>query len=361
MSLKILHVATTPLGYDGVTNVILSYLDNIDIEQDILATRGVNPEMKKKIEKRSNLLFEIPYRNNHPLKYIKEMIKLNRREDYDIVHIHGNSGTMVVDLLAAKLSGVPSRIVHSHNTTTNYKYVHKLLKPLLSVLATEHLACSEEAGEWAFNNDFTVIKNGIKTDDFIFNQEQRSIYRKSLGLNNDFVIGHVGHMSYQKNQEFLLDIFQEILKKDPNSKLVLVGDGKNKDNLIEKSKIIGVHSKTLFVGRRDDVNNIMQAFDVFVLPSRYEGLGIVNIEAQASGLKCFVSDRVPKEAKISNNIEYLSLSESPKKWAEKIIDNIDYERLNMKEVVYDVGYDIKQSTEKLKKIYIKNNTGYEIK
>ncbi|OCA84623.1 glycosyltransferase family 1 protein [Bacillus sp. FJAT-27986] len=354
-SVKVLVVATTTLGFNGITNVILNYYEHIDrhkVHFDVVLTRGAMDWVVNKIKSYGGDIYEMPCRDKKPLTYIRKLKKLILDNNYSVVHVHGNSGTMAIDIYAAKIAKTKVRIAHSHNTTGNYKIVHKLLKPLLNSNRTHALACSDLAGKWAFNNNFEVIKNGIDTTRFIYNQEIRDRYRKNLDLENCFVIGHIGHMSYQKNHEFLIDIFFRVYKNNKNARLLLIGDGKNREMIESQINDLSLSEAVIMLGKRDDVSSLLQAMDVFLLPSRHEGLGIVNIEAQATGLKCVVADTIPQEAKVSENIHFLSLNSPIEDWTDLILSFEEgYVRKNSSQLIIDNGYDIRQVVRRLESIY----------
>ena len=224
---------------------------------------------------------------------------------------------------------------------------------LLNKYANLKFACGEAAGKWLFgnSNDVYVIKNGIQVKDFLFSEEIRNKVRTELKIQDKFVVGNVARFNLQKNHLFLLDIFNCIAKKKKNAVLLLVGDGEEKDNILKKSNELGILDKVIFLGIRKDVCNILQAVDVFVFPSLYEGLPVSLIEAQASGLKMYISDTITREVNVTNSIEYLSLSESAETWAD-IICSSDYTRNCDISGIKENGYDAIDSAKKLEKMYL---------
>ena len=197
--------------------------------------------------------------------------------------------------------------------------------------ANLQLACSKEAGEWLFGNtQFIVLNNGIDVSKYVFNQNIREEYRKILGFSDELVLGHVGRFSNQKNHNFLIDIFYEIIKINKKSKLILIGTGELENEIKEKVESLSLKEKVIFLGARADVNKIMQAMDVFILPSLFEGLPVVGVEAQASGLPCIISDTVSKDVKITDSVLQISLSLPPEEWGKKLIDFYEtFERKDM--------------------------------
>ena len=234
---KVLVITTVDLGFNGVTSVIMNYYRNIDrnsISFDFISGRKVQEEIRSEIEGLGGQIYDVPSRDKKPLSYVKAVKNIIRNNKYKIVHIHGNSGTVYLDVHIAKIEKVPVRIVHSHNSTCSHKIIHKLLKPLLNREMTHGFACSELAGNWLFNKKYTVLNNGIDIEKFIFNNNLRDEYRKKLNLENKFILGHIGHFSYQKNHNYLLDVFNEVHKKNNNAHLVLVGDGKLRSEIEKK-------------------------------------------------------------------------------------------------------------------------------
>ena len=259
--------------------------------------------------------------------------------------------------------GILIRIAHSHNTdfqTKNKfkKAVGNYFKKKLVFYATDYFACSKLAGEWLFGDKivtspkFKVIHNGVDLKKYAFNSKIRNEIRNLYKISeNEIVIGHVGRFTEQKNHVFLIDIFNEYHKINSNSRLLLVGTGILEENVKEKVEDLKIADKVIFAGFRSDVNNYMQAMDLFVLPSKFEGLGLVLIEAQASGLPCFTSkDVVPKEAQVSDLLTYIRLSSNAKKWA-NIINKSSFNRKDVAKEIKDSGYDINEAALELEKFY----------
>ena len=226
-----------------------------------------------------------PYQ--HPLRYRKELVRLFHEEHWPIVHSHINT-LSVFPLSAAKKAGVPVRIAHSHSTMGKGEFAKNLMKlalrPLSNLYPTECFACSEYAGKWLFGRDadFTVIPNAIELEKFHFDPVLRQETRKELGIADGmFLIGHVGRFMPQKNQAFLVDVLAELLPQKPDTILAFVGDGPDRPDVQQHAQELGIGDHILFLGQRTDVNHLYQAFDAFCLPSRYEGLGMVAIEARS--------------------------------------------------------------------------------
>ena len=234
-----------------------------------------------------------------------------------------------------------------------------MFKPLLKKYATDYFACSKLAGEWLFgkenveNGKVKIIHNAVDYQKFKMNEEVRNSIRKELNIEDKLVIGHVGRFTNQKNHTFLIDIFNEIHKKNSNSVLMLVGIGEKEDEIKEKVKKLEIEQNVLFMGFQDNVNELMWAMDVFLMPSLYEGLPVVGVEAQATGMPCFMSkDVVTDEVKITEGVKFISLNETAEKWAEEIL-NSDLERKDTRDDLKKAGYFIDDMAGELADFYKK--------
>lgn len=263
----------------------------------------------------------LPSRKKTPLKHLLALRGLVKEENYDIVHLNCNSATSTLDLLAIG-NCAKRRITHVHTTQSQYPVVHKLLKPLFNRLYTDAIACTEDAGEWLYTRPYTVLNNAIDLDKFAYNESVRNQLRQEYGItDDDFVIGHVGKMySTQKNQEYLISIFPEIQKKIPNAKLVLVGGGTRLEEYQCKAREMNLEDRIIFTGFHSNINDYVQMFDVFCFPSRFEGLGMAAVEAQASGLPAILSDQIPSDAAMTSNTTICGIdSENAKDWVSAIL------------------------------------------
>jgi glycosyltransferase involved in cell wall biosynthesis len=287
-------------------------------------------------------LFEIPFRKSNTIRYLRKLTQIIKTEKYDIVHAHGNSCTLAIELLAAKMGGCKVRIAHSHNTTCEHMRVHKLLRPIFEIACKGRFACGEEAGKWLFHRKpFTIIRNGIDLGMYERNEEIRSNTRTKLGvLDHEILLGHVGLFNYQKNHEFLIDVLEDLCKQEDKFKLVCIGEGENKNNIEAMVKRKGLEDEISFTGNVGNVSDYLQAMDCFLLPSRYEGLPYVLIEAQAAGLQCFVSDKVSKEANVSQNIGFIPLEISL--WCNEIKLST-FERKNDRDRLVEIDFDIREN------------------
>lgn len=348
----------------GVESVVMNYYRTIDkgkVQFDFIVDEDSTYIPTNEIESMGGRVIIVPpYQKIH--SYIKRLKEIFIKNEYKIVHSHLNT-LSIFPLYAAKMANVSVRIAHSHSTSNKKEWkkniLKNILKPFSKVNATHYFCCSELAGRWLFGdkayNDGKVklINNAINVDKFIYNEEIRIKIRKQMDLEDKFVIGHIGRFMFQKNHDFLIDIFNEVNKVYDNAFLVLIGEGELGNSIKQKVNELGLDKKVKFLGVRDDVNNIMQIMDVFVFPSRYEGLGMVVIEAQAAGLKTIVSEQIPEEAKVTELLEYCNLKQTAKQWASTILKYKNgYFRENTYKQIRSSGYDIKKVSKNLEELYI---------
>lgn len=326
-----------------------------NIYDEMLKNVEINEILKKKCDNPFIRMFNTIIR-------FKKMIK---NKKIDVIHINIYNGVGMIYAYMARKVGIKNIIVHAHNNGIDddklkIKFIlHKVCKTIFSKYADNYIACSEEAAEFCYNipsgKEITIINNGIDIEKFKYNTSIREKYRKDFNLENNFVIGNVARLVEQKNPEFLIDIFIELKKIKPESKLLLVGSGVLEDKIKLKIKKMKIEKDVLILSERNDINNILQIFDIFCLPSKYEGLGIVTIEAQACGVKCVISDKVPNVVKITPNIISIPLKKDAKEWARKILDFESTPlKKDMSNYIKKSGYEIKENTNKIEKIYLEN-------
>jgi len=358
--IKILVVSTVGLGMYGITNSIMNYyraLNKSELQIDFLAPNEIPDNLKEEIKNNGGTLYEKVKRKHHCISYMWRLSKILKEGQYDIIHVHGNSRTLAVEMFIAKRSKVKVRIAHCHNSTCKHKLLHKLLKHVFDNSYTHGFACSKKAGLWLFGDKpFTVINNAIPITKFLYNEAIRDSFRKKLNMENNKIVGHVGHFSFQKNQEFLINLFADMYKRDPSYRLLLVGDGGLKNKNKKQVKKLGLDSVVRFCRETVDVYKLMQAMDIFVFPSRFEGLGMVVVEAQTAGMPCVVSDAVPTDAKITENVEFLSLADQRDAWVNKIMEFGWLDRKESaeqsRELVQNSIYNIENEAIKLKNLYV---------
>ena len=353
--IKVLVIESTTFGYDGITNVIVNYYkyqDHNRIQMDLVTINEISSNFDSVLKQYHSQNYILPYRNSNPIEYVINLTNIIKRGKYQIVHVHGCSATMAVEMLAAKLAGVKIRIAHSHNTKCDHIRIDKMLRPFFSKFCNIGFACSKEAGEWLFpNKDFSIITNGIDLEKYQFNNAVRDDMRIRNNLKDTFVIGHIGRFSKQKNHDKLVDIFSEISKDIPNTKLVLIGDGELREEVqerVQKQKL-----NVLFVGLSDEVEKWLQAMDIVIFPSLFEGIPLGLVEAQAAGLPCVLSDTISSDIAITDLVEFVKLDASARKWADvarSFQNRYDrYERNEyVKQQIREAHFDIKANCEELK-------------
>ncbi len=285
-------------------------------------------------------------------------------KDYSALHCHSVDNGYFL-LKYAKKNNIQKRIIHARTTSygnLSFQRIRDFLKSKSIKLATDYFGCSIEALEWLKNgkldNRCVVINNGIKLNNFRYSDEDRKKLRRHLGIENELVIGHVGRFSYAKNHAFLLKVFSEVIKRIPNSKLLLLGDGELKEEIEQTIYSLNLEHNVIILGYKDNVNEYLNVMDIFVFPSHYEGFGTVLVEAQASGLYCIVSDTVPRATNVTGNIDYLSLESTAIEWAEIIIGkySISIKSLELRSEyasrLLDTDFDFRQVVRNLEEIYI---------
>ena len=346
----------TDMNYGGVEMVVMNYyryIDKTKVQFDFFALEGSTIPQKKEIESLGGRVFVVP-KYTHLIRYEKAIIKLFKENRYKIVHSHMNT-LSVFSLLGAKVAGVPNRILHNHSTAgkgeTKKNIMKYALRPFAKLFPTELCACSKLAGNWIYGKGtkFKVFNNAIDLDKYKYDDKKRESLRAELGLEGKKVIGHIGRFCYQKNHDFLIDIFNEVLKVEKDASLMLIGEGELEQEVKDKVKKLGIEDRVLFMGKRPDAYRYYQAMDLFLLPSRYEGLPVVGVEAQACGLPCVFSDCVTDEAKFLNSTVYVS--GGIEEYVEKVVEGLKAERKDTSEEMRKVGFDIKTEAGKLLKLY----------
>ena len=343
----------------GLENMLMNYYRHIDRERiqfDFLTHRDCEGAYDSEIRELGGNIYRAPRLYPQNLKKYSQFMRafFNEHSEYKIIHSHIDAMSYFV-LSSAKQNKVPVRIAHSHSSKLEMDYKLPIkyfgLKKIPCV-ATEFCACGEKAGKFMFpDSNFNIIKNAIDLTKFRYDPRIRSDVRNALGLDGKFVIGHVGRYCKIKNQMFLLDAFAEVKKNKPESILLLVGKGPDEQMIRNKISKLGLENSVMMLIDRSDVDRLYQAFDVFVLPSLFEGVPVVGIETQASGLPCIVSDRISDEILITNNIQSIPIKSPAIEWANKIL-NCNLKRNDRaRQELSNAGYDIETEAKKLQDWY----------
>ena len=362
--IRILHMIGS-LNIGGSQAMVMNLYRNIDrnkIQFDFIIDHPDERHFADEVKALGGKIYVMPGVKMTNIRQIRKAWDTFFKEhtEYKILHSHVRSYASIY-LPIAKKNQVFT-VIHSHSTA-NGKGIEAIIKSVLQYplryQADYYMACSDKAGRWLFgkrillSDKYKMFPNAIDGKRYVYNEQIRNNLRKKLGLKDEFVIGHVGRMTGAKNHVFLLDVFFEYHKQNNNSRLLLVGDGEEKSKIEEKCRKYHIEDSVIMVGNQSNVCDYYQAMDFFVFPSVWEGLGMVLIEAQASGLCCVASDTIPKETNIgSGKIMYLSLLESAKKWAETISDVQISDRTDQLKYVKKSGYDITDNAKKMEEFYL---------
>lgn len=360
MPIRVLQVVSY-MQRGGLETMLMNYYRNIDrskVQFDFIVHRDFEADYDREIIELGGKIYRLPVLNPFGLGYLKKLDRFYKEHpEYRIVHSHLDC-LAGIPLKYAKKNHVPIRIAHAHNSnqTKNLKYPLKLFcRENITKNATHLFACGIDAGKWMFKGTpFDVLHNAIDAEKYIYDEKTRERIRSEFGFDdNALIIGHVGRFMPQKNHKFILDIFAEVLEKRPDSFLLLIGDGNLKEEAQEKAVHLGIDKNVIFAGVRSDVPELLQAMDVFLLPSMYEGLSLVSVEAQAAGLPCLISDQVPMECEmIKGLIKQISLEDSAEYWADRLLEFARTNRENTYAGIKEAGYDIVDNAKRLEAFYI---------
>lgn len=358
MQQRVLHVLNG-LGTGGIEKYILDLFQQIDPKKyvfDFLLRKKANMHEQLISSLGGRVYYVSPYPEKKKQNYKDVDQFFHSHKEYNIVHIHMNSLEYITILKLAKKHHIPNIILHSHNSsrvTLKARSLHYRNRFLTRNYPTERLACSDKAANWMFGDQsYMFVSNGINTEQFKFNQTYRDEIRKELSLGDKYVWGHVGRLSEIKNQKFVIDLFNRQLSTNPNSMLILVGEGRDEKYLKEYVESNNLSKRVLFLGVRNDVNKLLSAMDVMVFPSLAEGFPISIIEAQCSGLKCILSDTITSQVAITDKVEFLSLNDEMSVWNNKINQPPSKsDRTYYYSLVRTAGFDIKETSKRIENFY----------
>ena len=362
-------VLDTVMDRGGAEAMIMNYMRNINrdiIKFDFLTNRDYRAAYEDEIESLGGKVYHMcpmyPGKFHRYKKEVREFLK--EHPEYKIIHSNLEERSYL-PLKVAKKMGVPVRISHSHNRPLGVNpklIVRYYFRFMLKFYNTHMFACGEEAGDWLYGkknrNNVIIMNNAVDANQYRYNPKVSKKMKKQLGIEGKKVIGHVGRFFPQKNHGFLIDIFNEIHKKDKDTVLLLVGGGELddalKNQIKEKVRNLGLEDAVQFLGVREDVDRIVQTFDVFLLPSLFEGLPVTMVEAQAAGLPCVISDKVPIQCDLTGNVWIVPLDASPEKWADVVLDKANnFEKRDTYQQIVDAGFDIKSQAKWLEEFYVK--------
>ena len=365
--IRVLHVIGI-MNRGGAETMIMNLYRHIDrskVQFDFVENSSEPAVFDEEILSLGGRIFRCPHYNgkNHftYVKWWNDFFKAHPKE-YPIVHGHLGS-TASIYLSVAKKYGSYA-IAHSHSSGTDHS-LHANLYQIMSYntrnVADYFFACSEAAGKERFGSKvvsgdhYAVLNNAIDVNRFSYNPSVRNAVRDELGIGQiQLVVGHIGRYTKEKNHEFILKIFSELKKMDSNARLLMVGDGTLRTHIMQMAEQASLSSDVIFTGVRSDVERLVQAMDVFVLPSLYEGLPVTMVEAQTAGLPCIISDKVPSECILTEGlVDIMTLSASPEAWAEKILAKRAIPRTDRRAEIAAHGFDITTEAVKLQEFYLK--------
>lgn len=360
--IRVLHILGIVAG-GGVESVIMNYYEHIDrnkVQFDFIVHNDNKIDITQRVEAMGGKVFKVtPYYKN-PIAFTYGIYKVIKKHHYRIIHSNMNT-LSAFPLFAAWVADAPVRILHNHSTSspgeTKRNFMKYILRPLARLFANYYLACSRLAGEWMYGKKMmdsgkvTVINNAIDLKKYAFNSAKRKALREKLGLTNEFVIGHVGRFMYQKNHDFLIDIFKEISQNCSSAILLLIGDGPLRQVIEKKVEMLGLKNQVKFLGLRNDVQDLYNVMDIFILPSHYEGLPVVGVEAQANGLPCFFSTEVTKEINLTHTAHFLKLDSGPSKWGEVILFEKPIRNMEATKEMSRAGFEIQNCANKITRFY----------
>ncbi|MDD6069906.1 MAG: glycosyltransferase family 1 protein [Clostridiales bacterium] len=364
--MRVLQVVTH-MNRGGLETMLMNYYRHIDrtkVQFDFLTHRDKRGDYDDEIEALGGNIYRLPVLNPLNPQYRKALADFfDQHSEYKVIHVHQDCMSSVI-LKEAKKHNVPVRIAHSHNSgqDKNMKYPIKLFyRRSIGKYATNLMACGEDAGRWMFQGaDFEILNNAIDVKKYVHDEKKRKMERANLNVDEDcLLLGHVGRFCPSKNHTYLIDVFRAVCRKR-KAKLLLVGDGELRAQIEEKVKRLKLTDKVIFTGVRRDVADLMQAMDIFVLPSNYEGLPVTIIEAQAAGLPCIISDQVPSECRKTKLVQQIALDEGKKVWADKIIEASQIGRMDTYEAMIDSGFDIHENAKRLQDYYLCAEAGEKV-
>lgn len=365
-AIRVLHVLGN-MNIGGAEARIMDIYRKIDREKiqfDFLLHTSEKCDYNDEIAALGGRIYCVPHISIRTfISYIKSVNSFfDEHTEYRIIHEHATNGGFILHLIAKK-HGIPVRIAHARSAGFGRGILglfKKILCYPLRFCVTHKFAVSGLAGQSRFGKhnvnkgNVQVIPNGINLEHFKYNEVTRNEIREKLGLVNNFVIGHVGAFNYAKNHEYLIDIFYEVCRKINTSILILIGIGDMESSIKQKVETLGLSESVKFLGSRTDVPELLQAMDIFVFPSRYEGLPGAVVEAQATGLRCLVSDKVSSEIKITDLVEFLSIKKPAKVWADRIVEysRSGNERVSKNDELYKAGYDARVQAKRMEDLYL---------
>ncbi|MBQ7660921.1 MAG: glycosyltransferase family 1 protein [Clostridia bacterium] len=358
--IRILH-SVSNMDRAGIETMLMNFYRHIDreaVQFDFLANKPKPGDYDDEIRAMGGRIFISPGYKRVP-QYFRYMRALfSEHPEYKIIHAH-NGSLMLYAMRSAQMNHIPVRIAHAHATSIPFDFkngVKQCMKPLIKYTATDYWGCSNAAGEFYFTKKrwdarHELIHNAIDVSRFSFREEYRKEIRARYGLGDKFVVGHVGRLTWQKNQKKLLEVFAALRRMRPDAVLLIVGTGELADKLKAQSAALGIADAVIFAGVQSDVYAWYSAFDTFVMTSWYEGLPVVGIEAQAADLPCVFSDEITPEVKVTDRVRFMGLNDPAEAWAQAVLSFAPAARVGRFDELCAAGYDIETEAKRMQALY----------
>ncbi|KGH58625.1 glycosyltransferase [Oenococcus oeni] len=350
--MRILIVNTIPFNLNGMSTMIMNYYNHFNkdlFDFDFVVNKHIDSNFEKDIIYNGSRIFVFKNRNKNPIQYIWKLHRVLKIGEYDVIYINGNSATMAFELLATTGLNL-KKIVHAHGQTTDHPFLHRFLYPYFIRHYDKAFAASKLAGDWLFKGKkYQIINNGIDPKKFSFNEEKRNKLRNENLINNEKIILQVGSFTKQKNYEFTIEMFAQLIKDEPDYRLWLLGEGPLKEKIKKMVMLLNISDKVLFFEPTIHTSDYYSAADICIFPSSWEPFGIVALEAQAAGLPVILSDRFIREVEVTHNVFFLPINK--KIWVDKIKLNYDINRNTDYSYAFEKsGYSITQNAHNLETI-----------
>lgn len=361
---KVLYIGTTNI-YGGVGHIMFELCKNLNrecIQFDFLYYEEPTEEELQIIHGFGAKFYKVPRYSRKPVQFIKVLRGFYEEHHYDVIHVHASTAMLILYTFPIWKKPDVTIVYHSHVEAvrgTGNRLLHNCLRPLVLHKSQRYLAVSEKAAQFMFgekrSSQATILKNGLELNKYEYSEQVRIQIRDSLGMNGQYVIGNVGRFTYAKNHSFIIDVFEEVCEHCDDAMLLLVGNGEEEECIHQLVELKGLTEKVIFYGVTKQVGDVLCAMDCFLFPSRFEGLGIVALEAQMNGLPVIASENVPMEAKVSENFVTMSLTQnSLEEWAKQVLvfrNNANTRYSHYIELTQQ-GYNIQEVSELLERIYM---------
>lgn len=368
--IRVLQIIGSVCG-GGVETVIMNYYRNINrtkVQFDFVIEGSGNDILEEEIRFLGGKIYKVESLKKNFLKYMYQIYLIVKKNNYKIVHSNMNT-LSIFSLSSAWAAGAPIRILHNHSTAEKKEIIRSaikyILRPLSPLFANKYVACSRAAAYWMYGYHMVdtgkvkIVNNAINTKKFHYDPIIRKKIRKELNISNDtLVIGHVGRFMYQKNHTFIIDIFNNVHKREKKSILLLIGDGELRYKIENKVKNYNLVDSVVFLGIKKNVYDLYNVMDVFLLPSWYEGLPVVSIEAQTNGLRCMLSDRITRESKLTHSVEFYDLDKTAQEWANELLNKDNKRNEFAGKDVSKADFDIIKEADRLLRWYMNENKKY---